>query len=70
MPGTLFLMARSALVTGGAGFIGSHLVERLRHRVWVVDNLSTGRAKNLAAAADHEVEFLHRHLRDQRVPRR
>lgn len=40
-------------VTGGAGFIGSNLVDRLLaagHRVDVVDNLSTGRTANLAAA--------------------
>lgn len=39
-----------SLVTGGAGFIGSHLVERLvrdGHRVRVLDNLSTGRLANL-----------------------
>lgn len=38
------------LVTGGAGFIGSHLVERLirdGHQVKVLDNLSTGRLENL-----------------------
>jgi len=42
------------LVTGGAGFIGSHIVDRLladSHRVVVVDNLSTGRAALVAAAA-------------------
>jgi UDP-glucose 4-epimerase len=38
------------LVTGGAGFIGSHLVERLvclGHEVMVIDNFSTGRRENL-----------------------
>ena len=39
-----------ALVTGGAGFIGSHLVERLLsedHSVVVLDNFSTGNPENL-----------------------
>jgi len=43
------------LVTGGAGFIGSHLVESLishAHRVRVLDNLSTGRPGNLPAQAN------------------
>ena len=47
---------RSCLVTGGAGFIGSHLVERLLrdgHKVQVVDNLSTGRLMNLAHLVDN-----------------
>ena len=38
------------LVTGGAGFIGSHLSEellRLGHEVWALDDLSTGRVENL-----------------------
>ena len=43
------------LVTGGAGFIGSHLCERLildGHNVKVLDNLSTGRKSNLASLID------------------
>jgi UDP-glucose 4-epimerase len=43
------------LVTGGAGFIGSHLVEELTaagHTVRVLDDLSTGRAENLPPSAE------------------
>lgn len=43
------------LVTGGCGFIGSHLYERLRadgHQVRVVDDLSTGKLENLPPEAD------------------
>ncbi|MBI1888492.1 MAG: SDR family NAD(P)-dependent oxidoreductase [Candidatus Spechtbacteria bacterium] len=41
---------KSALITGGAGFIGSHLAEKLLERgekVFVLDNLSTGRKENI-----------------------
>jgi len=43
-------MSKRVLVTGGAGFIGSHLVDRLiekGHQVVVIDNLSTGKKENL-----------------------
>ncbi|WP_447979192.1 SDR family oxidoreductase [Candidatus Nitrospira bockiana] len=43
------------LVTGGAGFIGSHLVDRLvqeGHDVVIVDNLSTGKRRNVNRAAE------------------
>jgi nucleoside-diphosphate-sugar epimerase len=46
------------LVTGGAGFIGSHIVRRmldLEHEVVVLDNFSTGRRSNLEAVAS-EIE--------------
>lgn len=46
------------LVTGGAGFIGSHLVESLlsrgANRVTVLDNFSRGRTSNLASVADDQ----------------
>jgi len=43
------------LVTGGAGFIGSHIVDALtdrRHSVWVADDLSTGKEENLNDRAE------------------
>lgn len=49
-------MAARCLVTGGCGFIGSHLVEHLLaqgHPVLVLDNLSTGRRENLRHLESH-----------------
>ena len=48
------------MVCGGAGFIGSHLVDRLiaeGHEVEVVDNLSTGSLTNLADARNATGRF-------------
>jgi UDP-glucose 4-epimerase len=52
---------KHSLITGGCGFIGSHLAEALLsrgHRVTVIDNLSTGTMENVAHLRDHE-RFTH-----------
>ena len=62
-------MSGIALVTGGAGFIGSNLVRRLLeegYRVRILDNFSTGRAANLEDIRD-EVELIEGDLRDEKA---
>ncbi len=57
---------RTFLVTGGAGFIGSHIAEALAHRgdkVRVLDNLSTGFLSNLDAIRDC-IEFMEGDITD------
>jgi len=57
------------LVTGGAGFIGSHLCETLLergHEVWALDDLSTGRLENLRTFERHpRFRFLEANVMDQ-----
>ena len=56
------------LVTGGAGFIGSHLVgalNRLDHQVIVLDNLSSGRRENLAPYLGLSTQLVEGDVRDQ-----
>ena len=62
-------MSRTYLVTGGAGFIGSHIVSALVERgdaVRVLDNLSTGRRENLEGLAA-DIEFVEGDLLDKDV---
>ncbi len=58
----------TSLITGGAGFIGSHLAETLLQRgehVIVVDDLSTGRSQNIAHIVNHpNLEWIHRSVDD------
>ncbi len=58
------VMAKRVLVTGGAGFLGSHLCARLLqdgHEVLCVDNFFTGRRRNIRALRDYENFELLRH---------
>jgi len=56
------------LVTGGAGFIGSHIVEELvllDHKVTVIDDLSSGNHNNLAHIDKKNIEFIKMDIRDE-----
>ncbi|MBA2469021.1 MAG: SDR family oxidoreductase [Chloroflexia bacterium] len=60
------------LITGGAGFIGSHIATRLvhqGHRVRVLDNLASGSVRNLEPIMD-DVEFIEGDIRDTGALRR
>jgi UDP-glucose 4-epimerase len=59
------------LITGGAGFIGSHLAEMLLnagHRVSVIDDLSTGSIRNIEGILDHpQFRFVYDSVRNETV---
>ena len=51
---------KTVLVTGGCGFIGSHLVEALvqkNYQVRILDNLSTGKLENLSSISKQDIEL-------------
>jgi UDP-glucose 4-epimerase len=57
------------LVTGGAGFIGSHITEYLVQRgddITVLDNLNTGQIKNLSKV-DNNINFVNGDIRDYKL---
>jgi nucleoside-diphosphate-sugar epimerase len=59
------------LVTGGAGFIGSHIIRRLLaegHEVRTVDDLSTGRLENLEGIRK-DIDFVHGPIQDSSISR-
>ena len=65
-------MSELYLVTGGAGFIGSHIVERLvqeGQHVRVIDNLSTGKRENIEPFLE-KIEFIEGDIRDLELVRK
>jgi UDP-glucose 4-epimerase len=61
------------VVTGGAGFIGSHIVEEglsRGHEVWVLDNLSSGKIenlKNIEPSLNPKLHFIHGDIQDPEI---
>lgn len=67
---SLKLSGKRVLVTGGAGFIGSHVVDRLVEigtEVIALDDLSVGRRENLTAAIEHGATLVVGDIRDEEV---
>ena len=59
---------KTALVAGGAGFVGSHLCDRLvkeGYKVIIVDSLVTGRKKNIEHLIDQGVQFLEKDIANE-----
>jgi UDP-glucose 4-epimerase len=59
-------MNKKVLITGGAGFIGSHIADRMlenNYHVRIIDNLSTGKSENIGHIKTH-LEFIEADIRD------
>lgn len=62
------MKSKRFIVTGGAGFIGSHLVDKLLdkgHKVTVIDNLSNGRMSNLHKSID-KIKFVKQNIQNSK----
>jgi UDP-glucose 4-epimerase len=59
------ISGKKILVTGGAGFVGSHIVDRLapENEVIILDDLSTGKPENLATSKE-KIKFIRGDIRD------
>ena len=60
---------KKIIITGGAGFIGSHLIEKLIktevEEILVIDDLSTGKSANLSKFNDsNKVKFINKKVED------
>ena len=56
------------LITGGAGFIGSHLAEKLNEsgqKITILDNLSSGHRRNIESLLGPNVQFVEGDIRDR-----
>jgi UDP-glucose 4-epimerase len=63
------MKSKRFIVTGGAGFIGSHLVDKLLdkgHKVIVIDNLSNGRLSNLYKSID-KIKFVKQNIQKSKI---
>lgn len=60
------MSSKNCLITGGAGFVGSHLAEKMIDRGWkitIIDNLSTGKLENLKKIKK-QVKFINADIRN------
>ena len=63
-------MKKKAIITGGLGFIGSHLAESLIKKnffVTIIDNFSTGRIENIEKFSQKKIKIVNSDIRDKKI---